>query len=107
MTTVIELQKLREKMDSNGYAYFDDEAFDKNLSRPCYIPENAEELEDAYTRRDLKKEVENWLQDNEWFEEEHKAEGESHEKFVEDMVHNLYQTIEWEFPSTWLEQRSY
>jgi hypothetical protein len=107
MTVQIELRKIQEGMESNGYAHFDDDAFMNNLSRPCYIPENAEELEDCFNRRDLCNSVIDWLEYNEWYIEEHKPEGCTYDEFVEGLVVNMYETLEWEFPSTWLDQRSY
>lgn len=107
MTAIIELQRLREGMEGNGYAYFDDEAFEKNLHRPCYIPENAEELDEAYSRRDLTNLVKEWLAENDWYIEEHKPEDCTLEEFTEGLVRNMYETLEWEFPSTWLDGLDY
>lgn len=103
MTEVIEIQKIREEMDSNGYASFDREAFDRNLSRPCYVPEGAEELSDVFNRKDLEGEVENFLNNNRDYLDRHKGYEESHEEFVNSMVVQLYEELEWQFPSTILE----
>jgi len=42
------LEKLRDKMDCNGYAHFNYDNF-KSGRGVCYIPENAEDLTDIYT----------------------------------------------------------
>lgn len=52
------IEELRESMESNGYAYFDKDAFLNEATKVCYIPENAETLEDCFTYLDLKGEVE-------------------------------------------------
>jgi|LSQX01.2.fsa_nt_gb hypothetical protein len=38
------IEELRESMESNGYAYFDEDAFLNEATKVCYIPENAETL---------------------------------------------------------------
>lgn len=91
---------LTETMDCNGYAYFDNDAFNNKTDKVCYIPENAEDLEDCFNYEALKSEVENWLENNPDYLEEH-------ETTVEAIVTWMYEELSWEFPSTWLDSLDY
>jgi len=108
-----ELIKFAEEtgMDFNGYSYFHNENFRENPTKPCYIPENAETLEDVFSREDLNNEV------IEWLEEENTKEylleiyngimPDIDEDFIESWVIRLYENIEWAFPCTFLEDICY
>lgn len=97
-----------EKMECNGYAYFNDENFENNHDLPCYIPENAKNENDIYTRNDLKIIIENWLNKKETLEylsETYENEMPAiNDEFINDWVCNMYENIEWTFPQTWLDE---
>lgn len=80
--------------------YKDYEAFENKSGAVCYIPENAEGLDEAFTYSDLKNEVVVWLQDNKDYLTEH-------ETTLEDLVTNMFECLSWEFPSTFLDQLDY
>lgn len=94
------LEKLKETMLYNGYSYFDTEAFNNKSDKICYIPENAETIEDCYNYEKLEREVEVWATNNPDFLVEYNLS-------IRDLVVNLYCNIAWEFPSTWLEGIDY
>lgn len=103
------IHKVAQKfgMDSNGYASFHNENFLNSPNLPCYIPENAEDINDIYTRKDLQREVEEWLDTEE--AKEYLVEAydgvapEVNEEFINNFVVDVYQGLTWEFPSTYLD----
>lgn len=97
MTT---FEMLKDTMDSNGYAYFDKDAFLHDATKVCYIPENAESLDECFTYLDLKDEVETFVKNNPNYLIEH-------ETTIEAILYNMFESLEWEFPVTWLEQLTY
>ena len=91
------IDDLKDKMECNGYAYFDNDAFLHEATKVCYIPENAETLDECFTYLDLKSEVEEWIKSNPEYLTEH-------ETTVEDIVRNMFENLEWTFPSTYLNE---
>ena len=89
------IEDLKDKMDCNGYAYFDNDAFLNEATKVCYIPENAETLDDCYTYLDLKSKVEEWVKNNPEYLIEH-------ETTVEAILISMFENIEWVFPNTYL-----
>ena len=89
-------------MDSNGYAYFHNDNFLNNHNLPCYIPENAEDKHDIFSR-----DVEDWLSTEEALEYIVKAyDGVApkiDDKFINDFVVEVYESLSWEFPNTYLD----
>ena len=77
------------------HCYKDDDAFFQGSTEICYIPENAESLEDAFTYLDLKDLVEEWKKDNEDYFIEHQTTS-------EELLTNMFESLSWEFPSTFL-----
>jgi hypothetical protein len=75
-------------------------AFKDKKGEICYIPENAESLEDAFTYSDLKNEVIVWSLNNEDYLIEH-------ETTLEAILANMFENLSWEFPSTFLDQLDY
>lgn len=94
------LDELKSSMSSNGYAYFDNDAFLNDATKVCYIPENAETLDECFTYLDLRNEVELWKLDNEDYFIEH-------ETNVDSVLTNMFENLSWEFPSTFLDQLNY
>jgi len=89
------LEDLKNEMDCNGHAYFNKDAFLHEATKICYIPENAETLEDCFTYLDLRSEVEEWAENNlEYLIE--------HETTVEAILIRMFEDIEWTFPNTYL-----
>lgn len=80
--------------------YKDYDAFKNKSGAICYIPENAEDLSEAFTYSDLKDEVVAWKQDNEDYFIEHETD-------LEAVLTNMFETLSWEFPSTFLDQLNY
>lgn len=91
------LEELKDKMDCNGYAYFNADAFLNNATEICYIPESAESLDDCFTYLDLLSLVEKWAEKNQEYLIEHETD-------VQSILINMFENIEWEFPSTFLDQ---
>jgi hypothetical protein len=89
------IDDLREEMECNGYAHFDRDAFVNDATKVCYIPENAEMLDECYTYLDLRDEVEEWAKDNQDYLEEH-------ETTKEAILNAMFENLEWTFPSTYL-----
>lgn len=107
MTAQVELKKFQADMDCNGYSFFNREAFDTNSSEPCYIPESAEDFEDIYSRRDLLRLTKEFLDENpEWLEEVN-PDNMSKGDYASILVVDMYNSLEWEAPETWLQQRLY
>ena len=94
-------------MESNGYASIHTENFNENHDLPCYIPENAEDKYDIFSRNDIKRDVIEWL-DREDTKEYLKEvwDGfmpEINDELINSWVEMVYDNISWEFPSTYLE----
>lgn len=94
------IDNLKDEMECNGYAYFDRDAFLHEATKVCYIPENAETLDECYTYLDLRDEVEHFVSTNPEYLIEH-------ETTVEAILNNMFENITWEFPSTYLDQLDY
>ena len=94
------LEELKDSMECNGYAYFDNDAFLNDATKVCYIPENAETLDDCFTYLDLRYEVEKWAKDNQDYLEEH-------ETTIDAVLIGMFENIEWTFPTTYLEGLNY
>lgn len=94
-------------MDTNGYAFFHNENFFNNPSLPCYIPENAENKSDIYTRNDIDMQVREWLDTEkakDYLVEAYDGVApEVNEEFIEKFVVNVYDNLTWEFVSTYLD----
>lgn len=107
------IHKIAEKfgMESNGYAMFHDENFEKHWDLPCYIPENAEDEDDIFTREDIKALVVEWLERDdvkEYLLESHdNIMPTIDNEFIEGWVRNVYDSLEWTSPSTILENYTY
>jgi hypothetical protein len=84
----------------DGYCFKDNEAFVGDVTAICYIPENAVGLDDCFTYLDLKSEVEEWKKENEDYFTEHQTD-------VNSVLTNMFESLSWEFPSTFLEQLNY
>ena len=80
--------------------YKDYEAFKNKSGKVCYIPENAESLNEAFTYSDLRNEVVVWVQDNPEYLIEHETD-------LDAILTNMFETLSWEFPSTFLDQLDY
>ena len=94
------LEELKDSMECNGYAYFDKDAFLNDATKVCYIPENAETLDDCFTYLDLRDEVEEWAKYNQDYLEEH-------ETTIDAVLIGMFENIEWSFPSTYLNRLNY
>ena len=90
-------EQYRDEM--NPY-YKDLEAFKNKTGEICYISENAEDLSEAFTYSDLKNEVVVWLEDNKDYLTEHETD-------LESILTNMFESLSWEFPSTFLDQLNY
>jgi len=90
MTT---LKTYLETDNYNGIVYKDYNAFKNNPNSVCYIPENAEDLDDTFTYQDL------YAMVAEYLEETETTYGNDVESFTSDM----FDCLEWEFPSTYLD----
>jgi len=86
--------------DYDGLCFKDNEAFLKDATAVCYIPENAVGLDDCFTYLDLRSEVEEWKKENEDYFIEHQTN-------VDAVLTNMFQCLSWEFPSTFLQQLDY
>jgi len=78
----------------------DYDAFFNRALDICYIPENAESLDEAFSYLDLRYEVETFLKDNPEYLVEHQV-------TMEDLLTNMFECLSWEFPSTYLQQLDY
>lgn len=85
---------------NQSYCYKDNDAFINKTSEICYIPENAESLEDAFSYNDLKDLVIVWLKDNPNYIKEHETD-------LDNILLNMFDSLSWEFPSTFLDQLDY
>lgn len=93
-------ETIKNTMDFNGCYWANDAEFLAKSKNPCYIPENAETLQDVYSYIDLQKAVEEWAQDNPDYLIEH-------ETTTESILINMYENLSWESPSTFLDQLNY
>jgi len=75
--------------------YKNNDSFLKGTTEICYIPENAESLDDAFTYLDLMGLVEEWKKDNEDYFIEHQTTSEA-------LLTHMFESLSWEFPSTFL-----
>lgn len=91
------IRRMREELDTNGYAFFDEEAFKEQGSRICYIPENAETEKDMYSYEKILNEVKEWAEQNTDFMIEH---GLTPTKLAENVFYGSKES--GVFPSTYL-----
>lgn len=82
--------------EMNTY-YKDYNAFINKESNICYIPENADSLEEVFTYNNLFELCEEWANDNLDYMEENNI-------TVGELTENMFETLSWEFPSTFLDQ---
>lgn len=75
--------------------YKNNDAFFQVATEICYIPENAESLDEAFTYLDLRDVVEEWKNDNEDYFAEHQT-------TTEALLIHMFESLSWEFPSTFL-----
>ena len=94
------MKTFEDYQDEMNPCYKNYEEFQKKSGAICYIPENAESLDDAFTYSDLKNEVVAWLQDNQDYLIEH-------ETTLDAILTNMFECLSWEFPSTYLDQLNY
>jgi hypothetical protein len=105
------IHKIAEKfgMNSKGEAMFQDYNFNHNHNLPCYIPVNAEDEQDIYTRNDIDMQVREWLDREDT--KEYLLESYDgvmpviDEEFISNWVVNVYENLSWEYPSTYLENQ--
>lgn len=94
------MKTFEDYQDEMNPFYKDFDAFKNKSGAVCYIPENAEDLSEAFTYSDLKNEVVVWLQDNEDYLTEHETD-------LQSVLDNMFFCLSWEFPSTFLEGLDY
>jgi hypothetical protein len=97
------LEKLRDKMDCNGYAHFNYDNF-KSGRGVCYIPENAEDLTDTYTRKMLVELVSDFIDENPDNSLRVKKSNQDLNDLKKSTLTNLWMSLQWEDPSTVLDQ---
>jgi hypothetical protein len=108
LNTIIEKYGLESNAEGG---YYNDENFKNNPDAPCYIPENAENIDDVYSRNRIKEVVTNWLDTEE--AKEYLLESYDgvmptiDDKFINEFVERVYGDITWEFPSTYLDSLTY
>lgn len=85
------LEEYKEDMESNGFSYSDRMAFEFHYDKVCYIPENAEDLDDTFSRKDL-----------EQLCREHIDKHSILHSTADELCRLMFDSIEWESPSTWL-----
>ena len=94
-------------MDSNGYASKHDVNFETRPDLPCYIPENADCLDDIITRDDIEQLVREWLKNDD--AKEYLIEAYDgvmptiHETFINNFVRHVYESLEWTCVETYLD----
>ena len=71
-----------------------------NRDEEKMTPENAEDLSEAFTYSDLMNEVVQWKKDNEDYFIEHNTD-------IWAVLDNMFESLSWEFPSTFLDQLDY
>jgi formylglycine-generating enzyme required for sulfatase activity len=91
------IEEYRNEMESTGYAYYNQDAFNNRSKEICYIPENAETLDECYTYLDLLGIVEEWAKDNAEYLEHHQTD-------VQSILNNMFENLSWEFPTTYLNE---
>lgn len=107
----LDIGRIAEKfgMDYKGEAYFDYNNFLNNHRLPCYIPLNAEDVYDIYSRNDIDMQVREWLDRKDT--QEYLLELYDgvmpviDEEFISNWVVNVYENLSWEHPSTYLENQ--
>ena len=103
------IQNIAEKfgMESNSYSLFHKENFLTNKKLPCYIPENADDINDIFSREDLRNEVIEWLDREDTIEYlleiYDNVMPKIDDKFIDDWTISLFEGLTWEYPSTYLE----
>jgi hypothetical protein len=90
------MKTFEQYQDEMNPCFKDTQAFLSKSGAICYIPENAESLNDAFTYSDLKNEVVVWKKTNEDYFIEHETD-------VESILTNMFESLSWEFPSTFLD----
>lgn len=80
--------------------YKDYNAFKNKTGAVCYVPENGEDLSDIFTYSDLRNEVISWAEDNNEYSTEHETD-------IESILTNMFESLSWEYPSTFLDQLNY
>ena len=91
------IDELRDGMESNGYAHYDRDAFYHGATEVCYIPENAETLDECYSYLDLLGIVEEWAKENQDYLARHETD-------VQTILTNMFENLTWEFPQTYLNE---
>jgi hypothetical protein len=76
------------------------EAFIGDGTAICYIPENAESLEDAFTYLDLWETCEEWANDNAGYMSKNNL-------TVGELMEHMFEALSWEFPTTFLNELDY
>lgn len=94
------MKTFEQYQDEMNPFYKDFKAFKNKTGAVCYIPENAESLSEAFTYSDLRNEVLNWAENNNDYLSEHETD-------VESILTNMFESLSWEFPSTFLDQLDY
>ena len=94
------MKTFEDYQDEMNLCYKDYEAFKNKSGAICYIPENAEDLSEAFTYSDLMNEVVQWKKDNEDYFIEHNTD-------IWAVLDNMFESLSWEFPSTFLDQLDY
>ena len=111
MKDLITIEEIAEKfgMESNGYAMFNDKNFLDSPTLPCYIPENAQDITDIYSRADLERVVTNWLKEEEttdYLNEIYEGKIPNIDSdFINFFVVDMYETLEWQLPETFLNNK--
>lgn len=49
-------ERIKDKMDSNGYSHFNLDNYKAKNNKPCFIPENGDSIDDVFSWQDLFKE---------------------------------------------------
>lgn len=91
------MKKIEDYQKQMNPCYKDYNAFREKSKDICYIPENAESLEDAFTYSDLRNEVVIWLQTNPDYLKQNNTS-------IENTLNCMFECLSWEFPSTFLDQ---
>lgn len=90
------LRTICDTLDTNGYAYFDRAEFNNKSDKPCYVPENADDVDDIYNYQSMLVEVNEWVENNPNYLTDNGL-------TVEDLLENIYNSLVWENLSTYLE----
>ena len=105
------IHEIAEKfmMRSNGHASFHNDNFFNDADLPCYIPENAEDKHDIYSRNDITAVVREFFDRKDVMQRLLIALGDEDEmpvideNFIHQQTETLYLHLTWEHPSTFLE----